>query len=101
VFVIENDILWLGPQSSWTAANAARTIWQALGVPDRTGYSFTTRHTHCSFPASQQAELDAYLQKFLIGGGTGNTSIMRNDPGVPFDQSRWINWTVPAPSGAP
>jgi hypothetical protein len=95
VFIIENDILWLGPQSSWSGANAARRIWQALGVPDAMGYSLTTGHTHCAFPSSQQAELNAYVQKFLIGGGTGNTNIMRNDPGVPFNQSMWVNWTVP------
>lgn len=59
------------------------------------GYSPTTGHTHCAFPSSQQAELNAYVQKFLIGGGTGNTNVMRNDPGVPFNQSMWINWTTP------
>jgi hypothetical protein len=93
--VVENDILWLGPQSSWSGANAARMIWQGLGVPDRMGYSLTTGHTHCAFPSSQQAELNAYVQKFLIGGGTGNTNIMRNDPGVFFDQTMWLDWTVP------
>jgi hypothetical protein len=96
LLIIENDILSLGPQSSWSDANAGRMIWQALGVPDMMGYSLTTSHTHCAFPASQQAEVNAYVQKFLIGGGTGNTDIMRNDSGVPFDRNRWINWTVPA-----
>ena len=95
LLVIENNILWLGPQSSWTGANAARSIWTALGVQDRMGYSLTTEHTHCSFPASQQAEVTAYAQKFLVGGGTGNTSIMRNDPGVPNNQAQWVNWTTP------
>jgi hypothetical protein len=52
------------------------------------------------FPSSQQAELNAYLQKFLIGGGTGNTSVMRNDPNVPFNSGLWINWTVPNLSGS-
>jgi hypothetical protein len=95
VYIIENDILWLGPQSSWTGANAARMIWQALGVPDAMGYSLTTGHTHCAFPSSQQAELNAYVQRFLIGGGTGNTNIMRNDPNVQFNRAMWINWTAP------
>ena len=95
VYIIENNILWLGPQSSWTGANASRRIWQALGNPDAMGYSLTTEHTHCAFPSSQQTELNAYVQKFLIGGGTGNTNILRNDPGVPFNQSMWINWTTP------
>jgi hypothetical protein len=96
LLMIENDILWLGPQSSWSNANAARMIWQALGVPNMMGYSLTTGHTHCAFPSSQQAEVNAYVQRFLIGSGTANTSIMRNDPGVPFNQAQWVNWTVPA-----
>jgi hypothetical protein len=100
LFVVENNILWLGPQSSWTGANAARMIWQGLGIPDRMGYSLTTEHGHCVFPSSQQADLNAYLQKFLIGGGTGNTNIMRNDPNVPFNSGMWINWTVPNLSGS-
>jgi len=95
ILIIDNDILWLGPQSSWSGANAAHTIWQALGVPDRMGYSLTTGHTHCAFPASQQTEVNAYVQKFLVGGGTGNTNIMRNDPGVNFDQAMWVDWMVP------
>jgi hypothetical protein len=93
ILIIENDILWLGPQSSWTSANAARMIWQAHGVPDMMGYSLTTGHNHCSFPSSQQTEVNAYVQRFLIGGGSGNTNIMRNDPGVFFDQAMWVNWT--------
>jgi (4-O-methyl)-D-glucuronate---lignin esterase len=100
LLVIENNILWLGPQSSWTGANAGRRIWEALGITDRMGYSLTTEHGHCSFPSSQQAEVNAYVQKFLIGGGTGNTNIMRNDPGVPFNAGMWINWTTPALSGS-
>ncbi len=93
ILIIENDILWLGPQSSWSSANAARLIWQAFGVPDMMGYSLTTGHTHCSFPSSQQSEVNAYVQRFLIGGGSGNTNVMRNDPGVTFNQSMWINWS--------
>jgi (4-O-methyl)-D-glucuronate---lignin esterase len=92
ILIIENDILWLGPQSSWSGANAARMIWQALEVPDMMGYSLTTGHNHCSFPSSQQSEVNAYVQKFLIGGGAGNTDVMRNDPGVNFNRAMWINW---------
>jgi hypothetical protein len=92
ILIIENDILWLGPQSSWSSANAARMIWQALEVPDMMGYSLTTGHNHCSFPSSQQSEVNAYVQKFLIGGGAGNTDVMRNDPDVNFTRAMWINW---------
>ncbi len=95
LLVIENNILWLGPQSSWSGANAARSVWQALGITDKMGYSLTAEHGHCSFPASQQAEVTAYVQKFLVGNGTANTNIMRNDPGVQFNASQWVNWNTP------
>jgi hypothetical protein len=36
--------------------------------------------------SSRQSELNAYVQKFLIGGGTGNTNVMRNDPNVPLNR---------------
>jgi len=92
ILIIENDILWLGPQSSWSAANAARKIWQALGVSDAMGYWSTTSHTHCVLPSSQQAEVNAYVQKFLIGGDAGSTDVMRNATGVTFNEAMWINW---------
>ena len=93
ILIIENDILWLGPQSSWSSANAARMIWQGFGVPDMMGYSLTTGHNHCAFPSSQQSEVNAYVQRFLIGSTAGNTNVMRNDPGVIFNQGMWVNWT--------
>lgn len=93
ILIIENDILWLGPQSSWSGANAARMIWQGFGVPDMMGYSLTTGHNHCAFPSSQQSEVNAYVQRFLIGSTAGNTNVMRNDPGVTFNQGMWVNWT--------
>jgi hypothetical protein len=57
------------------------------------GYSLTTTHNHCAFPSSQQTEVNAYVQRFLIGSTAGNTNIMRNDPGVTFNQAMWVNWT--------
>ena len=96
VYLIDNNILWLGPESSWNCANAAKTIWTALGVPDKFGYSCSTNHNHCSFPSSQQTELNAYVGKYLIGGGTGTTGIMRNDNNFNYDAARWVNWTVPS-----
>jgi hypothetical protein len=95
ILIIENDILWLGPQSSWSAAIAAHKVWKALGRVDTMGYSLTTGHPHCALPSSQQAEVTAYLQKYLLGGAAGNTNVRRNDPGVTFNEAMWINWSLP------
>ncbi|WP_077924337.1 dockerin-like protein [Spirosoma sp. 209] len=97
LLVIENtSIDWLSPVSSWNTAHAAHKVWQALGIPDRMGFSQIGGHNHCALPDSQLPELRAYVEKFLIGTGTGNTSIMRTDGGFTVDESTWIDWTVPS-----
>lgn len=95
ILIIENDILWLGPQSSWNCANAAQSIFEGLTVPDKMGFSETNAHNHCAFPSSQQSEVNAFVQKFLVGNGTDDTNIMRSDLGYIYDQSRWVNWFPP------
>ena len=40
--------------------------------------------------------MTAYVQKFLIGGGTGNTNVLRTDGGYTFDKAMWAPWEVPA-----
>lgn len=97
LLVIENtSIDWLSPVSSWNAANAAHKVWEALGVPDKMGFSQVGAHNHCALPASQLPELTAYILKFLIGTGTENTAIMKTDGGFAFDEATWVDWTVPA-----
>lgn len=96
LLVIENtSMTWLGNISTWTTGNAAHKVWEALGIPDRMGYSQSGHADHCGFPAAQLPELTDYVQKFLIGGGTGNTTFLKTDGGFAFDEAKWINWTVP------
>jgi hypothetical protein len=96
LLVIENSSMeWLGNVSTWTTGNVAHKIWEALGIPDKMGYSSTGHGDHCTFPSSQQPEVTAYVQKFLVGGGTGDTNVMKTDGGVTYNESQWVNWTVP------
>ncbi|KAL7949260.1 4-O-methyl-glucuronoyl methylesterase [Trichoderma barbatum] len=92
LFVIDNNIDWLGPQSCFGCMTAARTAWQALGVPNNIGYSQIGAHGHCAFPSNQQSQLTAFVQKFLLGQST-NTAIFQSD--FTFSSSQWIDWTVP------
>ena len=96
LFVIENDIDWLGPVSTFQNSMGAHTVWEALGVPDAMGYSEVGNHAHCSFPASQTADLQAFVKKFLVGNGTDSTAVLKNDHGYTFDKPTWVDWTVPA-----
>ncbi|WP_438022145.1 hypothetical protein [Sorangium sp. So ce233] len=38
--------------------------------------------------------LEAYVKKFLVGGGTGDTNVLRSD-GARADLARWMRWTAP------
>ncbi|KAL3418732.1 cip2 [Phlyctema vagabunda] len=92
LFVIENNIDWLGPASAWGCMKTAHKVWEALGVPDNMGYSQIGSHNHCQFPSNQQAALTAFVQKFLLKQSS-NTAVMQADSS--FTESQWVDWTVP------
>jgi hypothetical protein len=96
---IENDINWLSPLSSFEGSTAANTVWQALGIPDHMAYSLYGNHAHCSFPAAQQPDVDAYVMKFLVGGGTANTAFLKATNSTAYtytyNKAMWQPWTVP------
>jgi hypothetical protein len=95
VLVIDNTgIDWLTAPSSWGGAQAARTMFRALGVPDNLGASQVSHRDHCTLPASQQPEVEAFIAKFLLGRNV-STAVNRTD-GPAFDQARWVDWTTPA-----
>jgi hypothetical protein len=96
MYVMENPIDWLGPQSTYGCMGAARRQWQALGALDTFGYSQAGAHAHCNFPAAQQGELTAFIDKFLLGKeGAGSTSVYRTDQNYTFYLDQWAPWSVP------
>lgn len=95
LFVIENTGQeWLGNLSCYGCMKAAHTVYEALGVPDRMGFSQIGGHNHCAFPSSQQADLTAFVNKFLLDKAA-NTTIMRTDGNFNFNETSWMPWTVP------
>ncbi|HXX70278.1 MAG TPA: hypothetical protein VEK07_24070 [Polyangiaceae bacterium] len=113
LLVIENTSqVWLGNYSTFNNSMAAHLIWDGLGIPDHMGVSQNGDHAHCVWDGSQQPEVTAYVQKFLVGGGTADTTVLKTDAATycpesmtctayGFDQARWVNWTVPTLQGAP
>ncbi|KAJ7896271.1 hypothetical protein B0H14DRAFT_3081077 [Mycena olivaceomarginata] len=98
LFVIDNvGYDWLGPFASYGALVSARTIWTALGAPSAMGYSQAANHVHCSFPSSQQTQLNAFVNKYLLGQST-NTNITETAGNYQFaiPNSQWAPWTPPA-----
>jgi hypothetical protein len=87
--------IWLSDSSGYIGSKAAKEVWKALGVPDRFGYSIVTGHSHCSVPSSQVLEIEAFVDKFLLGKDTTinvSTAIPSYDNA---DISTWIPWTTP------
>lgn len=95
LLIIDNAIDWLGIESSYTNAIAAKTIWQALGVPNAMGVSQTVAHQHCQQPASQQTEINAFVQTYLLGNTHIDTNIEVNENAIVVDQTRWMPWLIP------
>ncbi|KAL0954219.1 hypothetical protein HGRIS_005347 [Hohenbuehelia grisea] len=95
LYVIENTSMeWLGNLSTYGCQRAGKLIYQALGVGANMGYSQIGGHDHCQFPSSQQSELTAFINKFLLDG-SGNTDVFRTDGNFNFNQAQWIPWTAP------
>jgi hypothetical protein len=92
LLVIENEIDWLGPGSTTPCMKAGRLIYKALGVPGNMGFTGSGNHNHCSFPSNQQADLTAFISKFLLNQDA-STDIEKGPSGT--DVAQYIDWTAP------
>lgn len=91
VYVIANgarDYVWLAEESGYVSSRAGEETFKALGIPDRLGFSHSG-HTHCGFPSNQQAELNAFLDKFMLGKEAKTDGIAVN-PFANTDYNKWI-----------
>lgn len=94
LLVIENNIDWLGPVSTTGCMRVGALIYKALGVPDNFGFSETPGHNHCSFPSSQQPELTAFINKFLLGKTDSTAGVDKSDQ-TSVKAADYISWTAP------
>lgn len=97
LFVVNNtDQYWLDREGSHYGALVAHRVWEGLGVGDKMGQSQVGGHGHCvDIPPAQVVEINAYVEKYLVGTGTGDTNVMYTDGGFVLDEARWVDWTVP------
>ena len=85
------DYEWLADESGYVSCVAARKVWERFGIADRMGYSFIDGHMHCMLPESQWSELEAFVDRFLLGKDVPTdvrTAPMFED----VDVNKWINW---------
>ena len=87
------DFEWLAEESTHVGCEAAKTVWQAMGVPDRIGYSIVDGHQHCQLPESQYPEVIAFIERYLMGESSIETEIAIS-PYSP-DLTKWITWSTP------
>jgi hypothetical protein len=57
------------------SARAAKEVWKAFGIGDRMGWSIVAGHGHCQLPESQYPEVEAFIDKFLLGKSTNTKDI--------------------------
>ena len=65
-----------------------------FGIEDRFGYSIVPGHGHCQLPVNQYPEVEAFLDKFLLGKSETDTSvrIAPADYQGRYDFRPWVNW---------
>ena len=87
------DYKWLADESAYVSLNAARRVWQHLGIADRMGYSIVGGHGHCQLPESQFPEVEAFIDKFLLGkpADTSDIQIAPDFKGK-INLSEWIKY---------
>ncbi|KAK3305645.1 uncharacterized protein B0T15DRAFT_204300 [Chaetomium strumarium] len=96
LIAFENNIDWLGPVSTTGCMKAGRLIYKAYGVPNNMGFSLVGGHNHCQFPSSQNSELTAYINYFLLNGSTAPPAVERSDANV--DAASWAPWATSLPT---
>ena len=88
------DMEWLAEESGYVGCMAAREVWQALGVPERFGFSKVGGHNHCNLPDTQRPEVGAFIDRFLLGKEETPTDYAIH-PGYNTNLSSWIKWSTP------
>ena len=61
------DYEWLADASMLVSAQAARQVWERFGIADRMGWTIVGGHGHCQLPESQFPEVQAFIDRFLLG----------------------------------
>lgn len=87
------DFVWLADESGHVGSKAAKEVYNALGIPDRFGYSIVGGHGHCALPNSQRPEVEAFVDKFLLGDTNANTNVAVTPYST--DLTPWITWDTP------
>lgn len=85
------DFEWLADESGYVSCQAAKRVWETFGIADRFGFSIVGNHGHCQLPDVQRPEVEAFVDKFLLGDTSANTRVEIH-PFEEVDYARWTDW---------
>ncbi|MCA9263865.1 MAG: hypothetical protein KDA60_08435 [Planctomycetales bacterium] len=82
------DYEWLADESGYVSCRAAHEVWKAFDIGDRFGFSIVGGHGHCRLPDDQRPEVEAFVDKFLLGKSDTDTSVTKH----PFSHVQYQSW---------
>lgn len=85
------DYEWLADEAGYVSCMAAREVWKRFGIEDRMGFSILGGHMHCQLPEQQRPEVEAFIDKFLLGKDV-DTHVTYAPMFETVDYKRWWNW---------
>ena len=90
------DYEWLADEAGYVSCVAAREVWKQFGIEDRMGFSIEGRHGHCQLPQSQYPEVEAFIDRFLLGKEDAPTNNVMHVNDVLQDKEvqKWIPWAT-------
>ncbi len=71
------DYEWLADGSMLPSAQAALKVWERFGISDRMGWSIVGKHGHCQLPQAQWPEVQAFIDRFLLGRLSDTKNVRR------------------------
>ncbi len=88
------DYEWLADESGYVSCRAAHEVWKKFGIADRFGFSIVAGHQHCQLPDSQRPEVEAFVDRFLLGKKGVDTVVVKH-PFGDLEHTMWYDgWTT-------
>ena len=85
---------WLSNPSAYVSFRAVQRVYETFGISDRFGYNGMLGAPHCGITEFLNADVGAFLDKFLLGITSVNTITNRHVPSdySSIDYARWTAW---------
>ena len=74
------DYKWLADGAMLVSAEAACKVWERFGIADRMGWSIVGGHPHCQLPEQQWPEVQAFIDRFLLGRDVSTAGVRISPP---------------------